>query len=330
MKAVLDDIIKDAMHQNATDIHITLESNTGLIRERKQGELEPLQEVSLDAYKKLINYLKFIAELDINEHRIPQSGRTMIQIKNDRIGVRVSTLPISLLNEIIVIRILNPMKDKKSGDLFYEQSHYLFLKEYMTRMQGLILFTGPTGSGKSTLMYRLISDVINEQGRQIISIEDPVEHDLDGMVQVEINEKANMDYVSLLKGVMRCDPDIIMFGEIRDSQIASELLKASLSGHLVLTTFHSKSAASTLSRLKDYGLYIEEMIESITLIINQRIIHTKKGSYIIYEFMDNARIKDYLLNKKTDLITLEMQLEALNERKRITDDEFKTFKEKFK
>ena len=330
MKAVLDDIIKDAMHQNATDIHITLESNTGLIRVRKQGELEPLQEVSLDAYKKLINYLKFIAELDINEHRIPQSGRTMIQIKNDRIGVRVSTLPISLLNEIIVIRILNPMKDKKSGDLFYEQSHYLFLKEYMTRMQGLILFTGPTGSGKSTLMYRLISDVINEQGRQIISIEDPVEHDLDGMVQVEINEKANMDYVSLLKGVMRCDPDIIMFGEIRDSQIASELLKASLSGHLVLTTFHSKSAASTLSRLKDYGLYIEEMIESITLIINQRIIHTKKGSYIIYEFMDNARIKDYLLNKKTDLITLEMQLEALNERKRITDDEFKTFKEKFK
>ncbi|WP_020008414.1 competence type IV pilus ATPase ComGA [Salinicoccus albus] len=330
MKAVLDDIIKDAMHQNATDIHITLESNTGLIRVRKQGELEPLQEVPLDAYKKLINYLKFIAELDINEHRIPQSGRTMIQIENDRIGVRVSTLPISLLNEIIVIRILNPMADKKSGDLFYEQSHYLFLKEYMTRMQGLILFTGPTGSGKSTLMYRLISDVINEQGRQIISIEDPVEHDLNGMVQVEINEKANMDYVSLLKGVMRCDPDIIMFGEIRDSHIASELLKASLSGHLVLTTFHSKSAVSTLSRLKDYGLYIEEMIESITLIINQRIIHTNKGSYIIYEFMDNTRIKDYLLNKKTDLITLEMQLEALNERKRITDDEFKNFKEKFK
>lgn len=200
----------------------------------------------------------------------------------------------------------------------------------MDRVQGLILFTGPTGSGKTTLMYRLLMDIISEKKRQVISIEDPVEYELEGMVQVEINEKAHMDYESLLKGVLRCDPDVIMFGEIRDAKIASELLRASLSGHLVLSTFHSKSAISTLSRLKDYGLYTEEMIQSISLIVNQRIIHTQKGSYIIYEFMDNSQIKNYLLNGTTDVFTLSLQLDSLYEGGMITETELRTFKTRFK
>ncbi|WP_411844322.1 competence type IV pilus ATPase ComGA [Salinicoccus sp. HZC-1] len=330
LKTILNEIFKDAMRQNATDIHLTLESNTGLVRVRRRGEMVPLTEVTIEVYRKLINYLKFTAELDINEHKIPQSGRTKFEVDDLKIGVRVSTLPISLMNEIIVIRILNPMGDRQSNELFHTKEKYEFLKNYMERMQGLILFTGPTGSGKTTLMYRLMADIISENKRQIISIEDPVEYELDGMVQVEINEKANMDYGPLLKGVLRCDPDVIMFGEIRDAQIASELLRASLSGHLVLSTFHSKSALSTLSRLKDYGLYVEEMIQSISLIINQRIIHTKKGSYIIYEFMDNTQIKNYLIDSIFDVFTLPMQLDSLYKGGMITEDELETFKNKFK
>ncbi|KKK35523.1 hypothetical protein WN59_01435 [Salinicoccus sediminis] len=330
MKTILSEIFKGAMRQNATDIHLTLESNTGLVRVRRRGEMAALCEVTMEEYRKLINYLKFTAELDINEHKVPQSGRTVFDDGELSVGVRVSTLPISLMNEIIVIRILNPMEERKSEGLFHTREEYEFLKEYMTRMQGLILFTGPTGSGKTTLMYRLLADIISENRRQVISIEDPVEYEMDGIVQVEINEKANMDYSPLLKGVLRCDPDVIMFGEIRDAKIASELLRASLSGHLVLSTFHSKSAVSTLSRLKDYGLYTEEMIQSISLIINQRLIHTDRGSYIIYEYMESGHIKDYLSGKKTDIFTLSAQLDALGKGGSISEKELKTFKGRFK
>ena len=121
-----------------------------------------------------------------------------------------------------------------------------------------------------------------------------------------------------------------MFGEIRDAKIASELLRASLSGHLVLSTFHSKSAVSTLSRLKDYGLYTEEMIQSISLIINQRLIHTQRGSYIIYEYMESDHIINYLSGKKTEIFTLSEQLDALWKGGSISDTELKTFKSRFK
>lgn len=330
MKRILNEIFEDAMRQNATDIHFTLESNTGLIRVRRSGEMVTLKEVTIEVYGKLINYLKFTAELDINEHKVPQSGRTVFEIGDLKVGVRVSTLPISLMNEIIVIRILNPMEDRQSDELFHTREKYEFLKNYMTRMQGLVLFTGPTGSGKTTLMYRLLMDIISENKRHVISIEDPVEYELDGIVQVEINEKAKMDYEPLLKGVLRCDPDVIMFGEIRDAKIASELLRASLSGHLVLSTFHSKSAISTLSRLKDYGLYVEEMIQSISLIINQRIVHTQKGSFIIYEFMENNQIKNYLIEGTSDVFTLSDQLDTLQKGGMITESELASFKDRFK
>ena len=127
-------------------------------------------------------------------------------------------------------------------------------------------------------MYRLAAETAAEQTRQIISIEDPVEFDIDHVVQAEINDKANLSYGPLIRGVLRCDPDIVLFGEIRDKIIAEELLKTSLSGHLVISTFHSKSALSTLTRLKDYGLFKEEMTESISLIVNQRLIHAEQGS----------------------------------------------------
>lgn len=116
------------MRQNATDIHLTLESNTGLVRVRRRGDMAPLTELPIEVYRKLINYLKFTAELDINEHKIPQSGRTVFEIDDSKVGVRVSTLPISLMNEIIVIRILNPMEDRQSNELLHTREKYEFLK----------------------------------------------------------------------------------------------------------------------------------------------------------------------------------------------------------
>lgn len=330
MKQLVEEILKDAMHQNATDIHLTLESAMGLVRIRKAGEMHPLKEMTVETYRKSVNYLKFIAELDINEHNTPQSGRTAINIEDTVLNVRVSTLPISLMNEIVVIRVLNAMEGRPSSALFDLPEDYDFFLPYLGRQQGLILFTGPTGSGKSTLMYRLIQEVAASGRRQIISIEDPIEYELDGLVQVEINEKANIDYAPLLKGVLRCDPDIIMFGEIRDATIASQLLKASLSGHLVLSTFHSRSAVSTLSRLKDYDLYDEEILQSISLIVNQRIIYTGGGSFIIYESLDNSQIETLLKGGTIRHQTIVDKIDALHLAGRLTEDEHLSYVEKFK
>lgn len=330
MKQLMEEIMKDALHLNATDIHLTLESSKGLVRLRKAGEMQPLKEVTIDVYRKFVNYLKFIAELDINEHKVPQSGRTAISIEEETLNVRVSTLPISLMSEVIVIRLLNAMEDRPSSTLFNTDGDYDFFLPYMARQQGLILFTGPTGSGKSTLMYRLIQEVVSRGRQQVISIEDPIEYQLDGMVQVEINEKANIDYAPLLKGVLRCDPDIIMFGEIRDANIASQLLKASLSGHLVLSTFHSKSAVSTLSRLRDYGLYDEEILQSLSLIVNQRIIYTRKGSFIIYESLDNSQIEILIKGGKAEHQTIVDKMGDLYEAGGLNDDEYLSYMEKFK
>lgn len=178
-------------------------------------------------------------------------------------------------------------------------------------------------------MYRLASDAVTESTRQIISIEDPVEFEIDGLVQVEINDKAKLSYAPLIRGVLRCDPDIIMFGEIRDSIIAEELLKTSLSGHLVLSTFHSKNALSTLTRLKDYGLYKEEMTESISLIVNQRLIHTADGSFIVYEYLDKEMIKEHLNGGSVSYTTIQNKLQEIYREGALTDEEYEYYRRSF-
>lgn len=330
MKSLIIDILQEAYRYNITDIHLTLESTCGIIKFRRKGKMEVHSTIEMNEYKRWINYLKFTAELDINEHKVPQSGKAYFEIDSEDVAVRISTLPISLMNEIIVIRILDAMEDINSEELFYHPEKYSFLTEYMAQNQGLILFTGPTGSGKTTVMYRLIHEVIKLGDRQIISIEDPIEFDIDGIIQVEINEKALMDYHTLLRGVLRCDPDIIMFGEIRDEKVADELIKTSLSGHLVLSTFHSKSAKSTLSRLQEYNILKEEMIQSISLIINQRLIHTKSRSFIIYEYMTKTHIKQFLNGENVTLNTLNDELNALHKDGVLTNEEYKNYEDKFK
>ncbi|CEA00048.1 Putative type II secretion system protein E [Jeotgalicoccus saudimassiliensis] len=329
MKELAESIIKDAYDSSASDIHITFEKSGGSVKKRVRGKMMYVRTLEPDILKRLINYLKFIAELDINEHKVPQSGRTDFYIGELLCSIRISTLPLSIMKEITVIRLLNTSAEKSSADLFYKDEDYDFLSSYMKLSQGLILFTGPTGSGKSTVMYRLAAGVVKEGSRQIISVEDPVEFDIDGLVQVEINDKAKLTYGPLIRGVLRCDPDIIMFGEIRDRIIAEELLKTSLSGHLVLSTFHSKSALSTLTRLKDYGLYKEEMAESISLIVNQRLIHTAKGSYILYEYMDQEMIKTYLNGGTAAYSTIQDKLLEIYREGALSDEEYNHYKRSF-
>lgn len=328
MKKLAETLIKDAYESGASDIHITFEKTEGSVKKRIRGKMVSVRSLETSMLKRLINYLKFIAELDINEHKVPQSGRTSFYIDELQCNIRVSTLPLTIMKEIVVIRLLNTSAEKSSQSLFYKDEDYNFLTSYMKLSQGLILFTGPTGV-KSTVMYRLASDAVTESTRQIISIEDPVEFEIDGLVQVEINDKAKLSYAPLIRGVLRCDPDIIMFGEIRDSIIAEELLKTSLSGHLVLSTFHSKNALSTLTRLKDYGLYKEEMTESISLIVNQRLIHTADSSFIVYEYLDKDMIKEHLNGGSVSYTTIQNKLQEIHREGGLTDEEYEYYRRSF-
>lgn len=330
MKNKIINILESAQESNATDIHIMLESECGRIKFRQKGKMADFQEISRDEFKRLVNFLKFIAELDINEHKIPQSGKTTLKVNGRDLTIRVSTLPVTLMDEVVVIRILDSLDRRPANSLFINDEEFYFFNDYMELSQGLILFTGPTGSGKSTLMSNLINEVIREGSRQVISIEDPIEYEIDGMVQVEINDKANISYEPLLRGALRCDPDILMFGEIRDKVIARELIRASLSGHLVFSTFHSKSAVSTISRLKDFDLYDEELKQSISLIVNQRIIHTESKSFIIYEYLTASDINDYLLGRPVNYRTLDDKLMTLKNEGYLKDEEFSYYNKKFK
>jgi competence protein ComGA len=329
VKNKIRDILENAKSKQASDIHITLESECGRVKFRQTGMMKDFMEISKEEYKRIVNYLKFIAELDINEHKIPQSGKTSVNVHDTELTIRVSTLPLTLIDEVVVIRILDPLTERQGGTLFLNEAEFDFFKDYIQLSQGLILFTGPTGSGKSTLMFNLLNEIIKEGTRQIISIEDPVEYEIDGMVQVEVNEKANISYEPLLKGALRCDPDVLMFGEIRDKPIARELIRASLSGHLVFSTFHSKSAVTTLSRLKDFGLYDEELKQSISLIINQRILHSDAGSFIIYEFLNATQINDYLLGNPVEYATLNDRIISLKDEGYLSHEEFIHYTQKF-
>ena len=327
MKTLLNTLLKDAQDKKFTDIHIMLQIDVGIIRARQRGKMIDVQTLSLESYKKLINYLKFIADLDVNEYRVPQSGRLEVTVDDELMNIRISTLPISLMNEVIVIRILNSAKHIPSSELFRDSTDYTFLKHQMLQTQGLILFTGPTGSGKSTVMYRLLEEIVATGDRQVISIEDPIEFNLERVIQVEINEKAQLDYGPLLRGVLRCDPDVIMFGEIRDKKIAKELVRASLSGHLVISTFHSKSAISALMRLKEFDLLNEELRESLTLIINQRILHFKNETFIVYEALNQEGITKILNGEHVEIKTISSKVEDLFIEGVISHEEYHSFKE---
>lgn len=329
MRQIIEKIIFSAKAQKASDIHITLESSFGLIRFRIKGEMVHYDSIKRQDYNRLINYLKFMADLDINEHRLPQSGKTIIQNVQDSAAIRVSTLPISMMNEIIVIRLLLSENHLKQLELFKNDDEIKLLQDYVGKSQGLILFTGPTGSGKTTLMYQLILNEIAQTARQVISIEDPIEYESDQMIQVEINEKTAMNHENLLKGALRCDPDILLFGEIRSKLVAESLLKASLSGHLVLSTFHSKSAIATIERLKDYGLFKEEIRQSVSLIVNQRMIHTNNESIIIYEYITNEHIHALLDGRPVTFKTIQNKLTELFQSGVIEQDVYEKYAKQF-
>ena len=268
----INKIILDSIKKNASDIHFEPFENTYRIRIRVDGVLYDLAEPDGALAPRLSARLKVMAGLDISERRIPQDGRFKINLgKGKTIGFRVNTCP-TLFGEKIVLRILDPQTVNVGVDgLGFDEEQKKLFVETIHKSQGMLLVTGPTGSGKTVTLYTALN-LLNSTEKNVSTAEDPVEIYLPGINQVNINPKTGLDFASVLRAFLRQDPDIIMLGEIRDHETAEIAMKAAQTGHLVLSTLHTNSAAETLTRMENMGTSSFNIATSVSLVIAQRLV----------------------------------------------------------
>ena len=269
---LIDRILTDAIYQQASDVHFESTDKGYRIRARIDGILTHLHQLSAELSMAIASRLKVMANLDIAEKRLPQDGRFSFRTKTNLIrDCRLSTCP-TIYGEKLVIRILNPQKKLLSlnqlGLTKKQKQHFL---HSLKKPQGLILVTGPTGSGKTISLYAALNSLDATQ-KNILTIEDPVEIQLNHINQVNTNYKAGLDFLHALRAFLRQDPDIIMVGEIRDHETATMAIRAALTGHLVLSTLHTNSAAEALTRLIDMGIPHYHIASAVNLIIAQRLL----------------------------------------------------------
>ncbi|MDD5934045.1 MAG: ATPase, T2SS/T4P/T4SS family [Clostridiales bacterium] len=268
---LVNKVIEQAARQRASDIHIEPMEKQVRIRYRIDGVLTNVMTYGLDVLTAIIARIKIIGGMDISEKRKPQDGRITSVVDGTEYDIRVSILP-TVFGEKVVMRLTSKMaltKDKK--DLGFSDDEMEKFDRILKNPHGIILVTGPTGSGKSTTLYTALSE-LNVEGVNIITVEDPVEANIDGINQVQVNVKADMTFAAALRSILRQDPDIIMIGEIRDRETAEIAVKASITGHLVVSTLHTNSAASTITRLADMGVEPYLIADATVGVIAQRLV----------------------------------------------------------
>ncbi|MCG7199101.1 type IV-A pilus assembly ATPase PilB [Marinobacter pelagius] len=264
-------MLLDAIRGGASDIHFEPYEKTYRVRYRTDGILKEVSRPSIKLAPKISARVKIMAQLDISERRIPQDGRIKMKLsKTKAIDFRVNTLP-TLWGEKIVLRILDPSQAKLGIDVLgYEEDQKQMYLEALEQPQGMILVTGPTGSGKTVSLYTGLN-ILNTAERNISTAEDPAEINLEGINQVNVNNKVGLGFAEALRAFLRQDPDVIMVGEIRDLETANIAIKAAQTGHLVLSTLHTNSAAETLTRMMNMGVPAFNIATSVSLIIAQRL-----------------------------------------------------------
>ncbi len=270
---LINALLSEAIRVGASDIHIEAFEKKLSVRLRVDGQLREIVQPRRELAPLLVSRIKVMAKLDIAEKRIPQDGRISLRLAGREVDVRVSTLP-SSHGERVVMRLL----DKQAGRL--NMTHLgLMPKDYerltllVHRPHGIILVTGPTGSGKTTTLYAALSD-LNDGSKNILTAEDPIEYQLEGIGQTQVNTKVDMTFARALKAMLRQDPDVVMVGEIRDLETAEIAVQASLTGHLVLSTLHTNTAIGAVTRLKDMGIEPFLLASSLIGVIAQRLVRT--------------------------------------------------------
>ena len=268
---LVNSIIEQAARQRASDIHIEPFEESIRVRYRVDGVLREVIEYDKSLLGAITARLKIMSGMDISEKRKPQDGRITIIVDNREYDIRVSNLP-TVYGEKVVMRLASKEGFKKQkSDLGLTPTDLVKFDNILKNPHGIILVTGPTGSGKSTTLYTALSS-LNSEEVNIITVEDPVEANIDGINQVQVNNKADMTFANALRSILRQDPDIIMIGEIRDSETAEIAVRASITGHLVVSTLHTNSTANSISRLADMGVEPYLIADSLVGIIAQRLV----------------------------------------------------------
>jgi general secretion pathway protein E/type IV pilus assembly protein PilB len=270
-KDFVPNLIGEAKALGSSDIHIEPYEEKARIRMRIDGALMERYVLSKDGYPSLVNKIKIQANLDISEKRLPQDGRIFFEQQGKRIDIRVSILP-TLHGEKVVLRLLS--NDATAIDLSVLGFNKEDLENYLQgakKPNGIVLISGPTGSGKTTTLYATLK-LLNETSRNILTIEDPIEYTLEGINQVQLKESIGLDFASALRTFLRQDPDVIMVGEVRDKATATMAIRASLTGHLVLTTIHTNRAWGIIARLIDMGVAPFLLADTLNLAVAQRLV----------------------------------------------------------
>ncbi len=268
---LINAILTEAVKTGASDIHIETFEKDLVVRFRLDGVLREIVKPKRALAPLLVSRIKVLARLDIAEKRVPQDGRISLRVGGKEVDIRVSTMP-SANGERIVMRLL----DKQAGRLQLEKlgltdRDLRLMKKLLARPHGIILVTGPTGSGKTTSLYAGISE-INDKSRNILTVEDPIEYNLPGIGQTQVNTKVDMTFARGLRAILRQDPDVVMIGEIRDLETAEISVQASLTGHLVLSTLHTNTAVGAVTRLMDMGVEPFLISSSLLGVIAQRLV----------------------------------------------------------
>ena len=260
-----------AVKKKASDIHIEIQEKRGEVRFRIDGMLSKNADLDKKVVSLIVSRIKVISNLDISEKRIPQDGRTQIKIAGQSLDVRVSILP-TFYGERVVMRLLMQSSQiPKIDELGFNSELIYDVKKLLRSSHGIILVTGPTGSGKTTSLHSFLREVESPE-KNLITVEDPVEYKSDNIAQIQVNEKVGLTFASALRSILRQDPDVIMIGEIRDEETASIAVRAALTGHLVFSTLHTNSAAATISRLADMKVEPFLISSSLLGVLAQRLI----------------------------------------------------------
>ncbi|MEQ1651649.1 MAG: GspE/PulE family protein [Hyphomicrobium sp.] len=268
---LVQSLVTRAVELQASDIHIEPREDSVRVRYRIDGVLHTVETLPLQVRAAVASRIKIMAQLNIAERRLPQDGRAKITVRGNDIDLRVSCMP-TIHGESVVLRILDRATVNLSFPaLGFAGDELTAFQSLLQQPNGIILVTGPTGSGKTTTLYTALSE-LNESGRKLFTVEDPIEYQIAGINQIQVNPKIGLTFATALRSILRQDPDIIMVGEIRDLETAEMAIRASLTGHLVLSTVHTNSAAATITRLLDMGVADYLLASSLKGVLAQRLV----------------------------------------------------------
>lgn len=286
-------LLLKALHFGASDIHLVPQNDDYSIHFRKYGKLFPTSHIPFELGDRIISYFKFLSSLDISEKRKPQSGSFQKEFLSRLYAFRVSTLPSVFKRESLVIRLMLQNSCLPISSLCLNPKAADKLIQLVSSRQGLLLFCGATGSGKTTSLYSLVNYASETLARHVISLEDPVENSQSNLLQIQVNERAGVTYATGLKAILRHSPDVIMIGEIRDKETAKIAIEASLTGHLVLSTIHAKDTVNCIYRLMDLNISIEEIRQALIGIVAQSLVEVgAEERKALYEILSDLYLVD--------------------------------------